>query len=984
MSSQESSTTSRWMSSDAGGPDAFSRPARGSRALVAAACAGTLLLAVLAVAHTVARAPGDGTMAMTVDAPSALADAPSATVALQDAAPAVGSRPVVSASPDAVAPRAVPAPVSAVPPSPAGAPRAAEVSPVTDTLSWKKVATSCRPGTSASVAADGKASCRPSTVLALVGTAPTADAGASRATANDGGTRQANGGATSVLGATPMAFSARALDLDVSLSPHPRLILDTATLAGMRQRAAANSPQWKALKSVCDGFIGGSVQLPGGNGYPDRPNVGPGYQGSDYIPALLSEGMCYQVLKSSDPTTARKYGDKAREILLAMSTPGSQGQDPCTDSGYGIRFYGVGFGLGYDWAYDLLKAADQEQVYTTANAWIDAWEKPNGCADFEYEHPQSNYFAGYFHAKAVIALATYGENPAAPAQWEDWLENQFGKRVQPFYQKHLAGGGWPEGYANYAPLGILNMSLPAREVKTATGLDLVHGTAPYTFPVDNANYSMHFTWPSRAYFDDRDTNRSASSSQPPGTTQVGMFQQILGAVSYWEPAQAPVFRQYLSEVDKATSGYGTADAWLRFLVEDTSGEVKPVSTLPRSYFAPGLGAVAARSDWGTSASWMSFRAAAYANNPGQGEEYFDQGSLALVRGDTPLLVNAGGWMVHNPNGTAAEDGIYTDNYGSFSANNVYQGNRQASNIYYVRNMSGSSLAEPFGQAAFTLEDQGASTKVAAYEDGGGYVYVLATGLEDMYRRFRAGAAVASWSRQIVYLRPNRFVVYDRTTSGSAGYDQYLAWHFPANPVASSSGLPRLDVTFGGKYVGAMTTVLPANAAVTTTAIYPSSNPVKVWQTQVRAPDTGTSQRWLTVFDLSSTSSAVATAKPVTVTQGSIVGVTLAASDGNSVVVSGSGAAGSTVGGTIGYTTTALSGHHVVTDLPPHAGYSISASGSGSTLNVTISPGGTWMSSAKGVLDFIIDAGGEVQDPPTISTLPVGTSPVPGFPRPYSR
>jgi hypothetical protein len=776
----------------------------------------------------------------------------------------------------------------------------------------------------------------------------------------------------------PATFSAQALAS--TMAPHPRLILDSATLTTLRQRATSANPQWVALKARCDSYIGGTVEYPSGNAYPDLPNLGQGYQGSDYVPALLAEGMCYQVLKATNASAAATYGAKAVDILLKMSVSGSQGQPPCTDSGYGMRFYGVGMGLGYDWVYDLLTPAQRTQVYTTANAWITAWEAPNGCADFEYAHPQSNYYAGYFHAKAAIALATYDENPSAPAQWDDWLNNQFAKRVQPYYQLHLLGGGWPEGYANYAPLGILNMTMPIREVRTATGADLVHAAAPYTYPVDSAEYAMHFTWPSRAYFDDRDTNHSGSGSQPPGTTQVGMFQQLLGAVDYWGAPHEAILRQYLSEVDAATSGYGTADEWQRFLALDPAGSVAPVSGLPLSYFAQGLGAVAARSDWGKSAAWMSFRAAPYANNPGQGEEYFDQGSLALVRGGTPLLLNASGWLVHDPNGTADENRIYTDNFGSFSSGNPYSGNRQIENVFYVRNLLAGALVERFGQAANTTEDNQARTRVAAFEDGGSYVYLSATGLEDMYRRFAGGAAVAQWSRQVVYLRPGRFVVYDRTTAGSASYDQYLAWHFPASPVAGATGAGgnRLDVTLSGTYAGAMTTVLPLNATLTTTAMYPDSNPVKAWQVQVRAPTASASRQWLTVFDLSASSAAVARAVPVAVNQGGIVGVQLTAPDGNAVVVSSTGAAGTPLAGAIGYSVANLAARHVITDLAPSMGYTVTATTTGSQQSVTVTPGGTTMSSAQGVLSFVLNGNGAVQAvPPPVSTLPVS-----GFPKPY--
>src|SRR6185312_15269369 len=128
-----------------------------------------------------------------------------------------------------------------------------------------------------------------------------------------------------------------------------------ARLTALRQRAAANTPQWTALKATCDSYIGGTVAYPTGNQYPDKPNLGSGYQGESYLPALLAEGMCYQVLKSSNAAAAAPYGAKAVDILMKMSMPypGSNGWDPCTDSGYGIRFYGVGYGLGYDWVYDL-------------------------------------------------------------------------------------------------------------------------------------------------------------------------------------------------------------------------------------------------------------------------------------------------------------------------------------------------------------------------------------------------------------------------------------------------------------------------------------------------------------------------------------------------------------------------------------------------------------------------------------------------------
>ncbi|GLQ46110.1 hypothetical protein GCM10007862_11610 [Dyella lipolytica] len=751
------------------------------------------------------------------------------------------------------------------------------------------------------------------------------------------------------------------------LAAHPRLLLDAATLALLRQNAAAKTPAWRELRNSCDTYLGGTVNDPHGDAYPNHPNLGAGYQGDTYFSALLDEGMCYQVLKASNSKAAAEYGAKAVDILMKMSTPfahaaGNRGWNPCTDDGYGIRFYGVGFGLGYDWVYELLTPDQRHQVYTTANAWLNAWETPSpfGCANFEYRHPQSNYFAGYFHAKAVIALATYDENPVAPAQWTDWLQDQFDRRVLPYYTAHLSGGGWPEGFGSYATLGILNMSLPAREVKTATGIDLVHAATPYSFPLDSADYLMHFTWPSRAYVDDRDTNHATGSPPPPGTAQTGLAVQILGELNYWHSPTVGGFHTYLNDIRKATTDFQAADAWLTFLDNDPRAPTVPLDTLPLSYLAPGMGAVAARSDWTTHASWMSLRAGPYINNPGQGEEGFDQGGLALVRGATPLLVNASGWLVHEPKGSADEDRAYADLFADFNGT-LYRGNRQLYNIYYVRNMHDSSVLDRFGQAAYTREDDKVRTGIASYEDGSDYVYVLATHLEDMYRAFRHGPGVAAWSREIVYLRPNRFVVYDRTRKGAPSFDQYLAFHFPANllAVATTGSGKRLDVSDNGEYVGAMLLVLPQSAATTTVPLYPDDKLTKVWQVQVRPADAAIEQRWLTVFDLSPTATAVAAASPVAITQGAAIGVRLAADDGNSVVISSQLEPGAPIAGTIAYDIPATAAHHVIVELAPDRHYAINVSKRGELQHISVSPDGPYTASNKGVLDFDVSASGTV-------------------------
>ena len=116
-------------------------------------------------------------------------------------------------------------------------------------------------------------------------------------------------------------------------------------------------------------------------------------------------------------------------------------------------------------------------------------------------------------------------------------------------------------------------------------------------------------------------------------------------------------------------------------------------------------------------------------------------------------------------------------------------------------------------------------------------------------------------RQIVYLRPSQFVAYDRTGICNASLDQYLAFHFPSNPVEvpAAPGVHRYDVN-PGQFAGSMTTILPANAATVTTDRV-STDPQtwnKLWRTEIRPTDAAAAaRRWLTVFDLAGTSAQVA-------------------------------------------------------------------------------------------------------------------------------
>jgi hypothetical protein len=77
------------------------------------------------------------------------------------------------------------------------------------------------------------------------------------------------------------------------------------------------------------------------------------------------------------------------------------------------------------------------------------------------------------------------------------------------------------------------------------------------------------------------------------------------------------------------------------------------------------------------------------------------------------------------------------------------------------------------------------------------------------------------------------------------------------------------------------------------------------------------------------------------------------------VLFNSGAASTTISGSIAYTVPQMQTMHIVTELPAASAYSVTVSVSGGHHNITITPGGSLSTSAKGVLIFTVSASGVV-------------------------
>lgn len=609
----------------------------------------------------------------------------------------------------------------------------------------------------------------------------------------------------------------------------------------------------------------------------------------------------------------------------------------------------------------------------------------------------SNYYAPYYTVKGASAAVLSGIGlDAFDAYWTDWSTRVHGGMVKPWYAAYRRGGGWPEGYQSYGGNGTRNMILPIFPAKDVKGVNLV--TDGYAFPVEAPDYLIHSTWPSQDWFYDAGHSYSSGAGNAPaGYAQPTLYRMLYGMGKRLGYTHAPQLHTFAKEVARKSgarwgTGYNFAgssavDDFLWWNDADPDGVY---SSLQPSYLVQGAtqgaGLVFARSDWSPAATWLSFCGGAYLDNTGQSEEKLGKGGVQAVRGGTPLVVLPENW-VPAFDGSPGENAMYNDTFNSprrRSFYNIWQG-RPIGHTWDANQW----VNRPPGVG--TAEGGSSKARIAAFEEGDTYVLATSRYLEDQYTQWESGShghcPYASWSRQVLFLRPNRTLVYDRTAtcyySAQTAVDQLLAWHVPGTPALTAqnpavAGTTRYDVTHEAwnvartssvsTYAGAVVSLLPASAAVTASHDLTGYTSANVSRISIRPPgctdtgcsaDPGASLRWLTLLDTSASAGAVANASTLAVT-GGMVGAHLRGSGGGDMVaLFNSGAVGTTVSGTVGYTIpTGATTTHFLTELAASQKYAVTATGG--TVSVTQSGAGSYTSSANGVLTFTTNAAGALQ------------------------
>lgn len=405
----------------------------------------------------------------------------------------------------------------------------------------------------------------------------------------------------------------------------------------------------------------------------------------------------------------------------------------------------------YDFCHGLWTADQRRRFYAYMNQTVDANVRSEA-------HVFHNGWYGYKHWGIGLACyATYYENERAPeilhTLEQDWLT-----RAAPALELAGGGGGWAEGY--YVNYWLYEWLFYCEVARHCQGIDY-YSQAPAFFQ-SRALAGVFETYPGIGIYGSR---RSVPMGDGGGRKFGGDRDKSLCSrrilASYFQEERLHQNVQAFND-QTPRSSVGVY-AYKDFLWSDPELPRGKVDDLPLSHVSPGPGYVYARSSWEADATYFFFKC---------GDRFTAHQHL-----------DVGHFLIYKFEGLAGDGGHY-DAFGSRHDVN-YHLRSIAHNTILVHDpaerwpgiRAGDVLGNDGGQAHDWPHHNGAVTDpqqwererhlydiadILAFTDQGEYLYVAG----DCTRAY-APQKLERFTRQIVYLRPDTFVIFDRVLATQA-------------------------------------------------------------------------------------------------------------------------------------------------------------------------------------------------------------------------
>jgi hypothetical protein len=403
--------------------------------------------------------------------------------------------------------------------------------------------------------------------------------------------------------------------------------------------------------------------------------------------------------------------------------------------------------ITFDWCYDTLTADQKTRWIAYANqavwnVWHPSEAQWNGTvhdwSGWSIDNPSNNYYYSFLKATVLTGLATKGENPDADGWIDKFRTEKIGNQLVPTFHSDLEGGGSREGTGYGVAMKGLFWLYDIWEASTTERIaDLTTHTR------SSLAYLMHETVPTL------DRVAPIGDHARDSTAALFDYHREYGAALAWlyrTDDLAKPMRTWLDDnsVPEMSQGF---EYVFDFMYRDPEGAKDPLSVLATTYFGSGTGHLFARSSWDTNATWIGFSMGPYTES----HAHHDQLSFLLYKDS---------WLAYDGN-VETHSGIFQGE----TAHNL------------VRMEKGGNVLS---------QHEGHSSTVLALADSAEFLYAAgdATAVYD-------GEGVNLVQREIVYLKPDILVVYDRVDAGSGATH---VWQLNSPVVPSPSGS---SATLGG-------------------------------------------------------------------------------------------------------------------------------------------------------------------------------------------
>jgi len=622
--------------------------------------------------------------------------------------------------------------------------------------------------------------------------------------------------------------------------------------------------------------------------------------------------LVYKITKNAD------YA--ARAIALVDDEIANGIADERANDYQSIHDYVRDVSLVYDWLYIFLTSEQKDNWIGYMNQLLtEVWNPDSNpfhsWSGKDIDNPGSYRYYQFLLASAYAGLATRSENPNSPAlpfngtDYNDilnFVEAKIDQQARPeWLSTKGAGGGWYEGDYYAARAGVAMNELFCL-------LDRGGETDYFSvlsYPGESVYQRLYAMQPGFG-------RKHTGGDIPDPAMTVGDADRhaMLLLADGLEGGTAAEYAQFWVKYVSAPMQNEWMYPW-DFLLNRSDLTVKNYNNLPTGYYAAGAGWANSRSGWETDAISLSFTATDHL----QEHQHMDQNSFVIFRS---------AWL-----GADAATYSATGLIGTTDAHNTI-------------------LVDGIGQRT------GAGTgRIIKYESGTNYTYMVGDAGDAYYQGEKdAGgqSLIDTYQREIVHIKPDHVVVFDRITATDSTSDITWLLHTRFQPSLDGSGL-RADNGDGRLF---LQSVLPENPGITVHEEIGGTHGLDSWCTRISPAEQRRHVQFLSyLYPTTTDTGTMPPAEAIYAQTGNMVGVRIGSSEQNFVLMFSTDPLGAPPSGGVMYELSSGSSiRNYLLGLAPNTGYDVQVMAGTGTLLVMVREGEGYMTTAEGVLQFDIDSG----------------------------